>query len=202
MVMCLPNAYPSPFIVRVHHQIRSIHSIWSWLTIFHKVTSQSDTTTLLGSSRRDYYDILKWMSFANSDFLLSIGGCILPLIGRVPFIRLNSSDSLIALHQHCKLTDDHLRTNRYLVGERATIADIFVAATLIGAYMVLHKMVQPKYPFMTRWFYEIYNMPMFKDVAGDLVLLDLPITSLPGKEDNLTYGDQAEAQHAAGTVGA
>jgi hypothetical protein len=25
---------------------------------------------------------------------------------------------------------------------------------------------------------------------------------LPGKEDNLTYGEQAEAQHAAGTVGA
>lgn len=33
------------------------------------VTSQSDTTTLLGSNRREYYQILQWMSIANSELL-------------------------------------------------------------------------------------------------------------------------------------
>jgi len=139
------------------------------------------------------------MSFANSDFLLSIGGCILPLIGRTAFIRANSDDSLVALHQHCKHTDDHLKANKYLIGEQLTIADYFMAGALIGAYMVLHKVIQPKYPHMTRWFREIYST-VLKDVVGDLVLLDLPATSLPATEGNMTCEEKAGAQHGAELV--
>ena len=184
MAMYLPSAYQSPSTVRACRYFINANPNKAWTDCFTKVTSQSDTTTLLGSSRRDYYDILKWMSFANSDLLLSIGGCILPLIGRVPYIRINGDDSLIALHQNCKYLDDHLKTNRYLVGERLTIADYFVAATLIGGYMVFHKMLRPQYTEMTRWFYEIYHMPVLKDLVGDLQLLDLPIPNLPVEKDN------------------
>lgn len=161
-----------------------------------EVTSQSDTTTLLGSSRRDYFDILKWMSFANSDFLPSIGGCILPLIGRSPVIRKNPDDCLRALHLNCRLTDNHLKANRYLIGERLTIADFFVVSMLAGAFMVFHKVLHTDYTSMTRWFYEVYNMPMYKDVAGDLPQLDLPFPTLPAEEDTSTQEKLVETPHA------
>lgn len=148
----------------------------------HKVTSQSDTTTLLGSSRRDYFDILKWMSFANSELIPSIGGCTLPLIGRRMPIRSNSEDSLRFMHLNCKLTDNHLKTSRYLVGERLTIADFFMVGSITGAFRVFHKVLKPEYPSLTRWFDEVYHEPMYKEVAGDLVLLDLPFPTLPAEE--------------------
>ncbi|KAI8625041.1 glutathione S-transferase [Xylariaceae sp. FL1651] len=131
------------------------------------IASQSDTTTLLGSCRRDYYEILRWMSFANCDFMPAIGGCILPLIGRHVVIRKNTEDCLRAMYRHCQLTDDHLKTNRYLLGERLSLADIFVVSLLFGLFKIFHPVVHEKYPSLTRWFYEVYEMPMFIGVVDN-----------------------------------
>jgi elongation factor 1-gamma len=144
-----------------------------------KVTSQSDTTTLLGSSRRDYYNILKWMSLANSDLLPAIGGVILPLIGRHLAVRKNSEDCLRAFYMDCKLLENHLQKNKYLIGDQLTLADFFTVGMLVFAFMVFHKVLHAEYPRLTEWFNEIYETPMFKDVTGDLHLLDVPFPTLP-----------------------
>ncbi|KAI1318234.1 glutathione S-transferase [Xylariaceae sp. FL0255] len=140
------------------------------------VASQSDTTTLLGSTRRDYYDIVRWMSFVNCDFMPAIGGCILPLIGRRVKIHKDTNDCLRAMYEHCDLTNDHLTTNRYLVGDKLTVADVFMTSLLFGLFKVFHPVVHEKYPSLTRWFYEVYDMPMFKGVVGEFehVNLDYP----------------------------
>jgi len=143
------------------------------------VTAQCDTTTLLGSSRRDYYDIQRWMSMANSELLPNIGGVILPLLGRHMAIRKNGEDCLRAFHADCKLLEKHLQKNRYLVGGQRTLADFFVVGTLVFAYMVFHKVFEAEYPRLAEWFVEIYEVPMFKDVAGELHLLDMPFPTLP-----------------------
>ena len=155
---------------------------------------------LLGSSRRDYFNILKWMSFANSEFIPSIGGCILPLIGRRQQIRSNGEDCLRAMHLNCKLTDNHLKTSRYLVGERLTIADFFMVGLITGAFMVFHKVLKPEYPSLTRWFHDVYHEPMYKEVAGDILLLDLPYPTLPAEESASTtdtIGKQVNGRQAA-----
>lgn len=125
------------------------------------------------------------MSFANSELLPSIGGCILPLIGRRQVIRTNIDDSLRSLHKNFRLTDNHLVTNKYLIGEQLTIADFFTVSMLFGAFMVFHEVLQRDYRAITRWFYEVYDMPMYKDVAGDLPLLELPYPTLPAAEVDL-----------------
>ncbi|KAI0182300.1 glutathione S-transferase [Xylaria flabelliformis] len=139
--------------------------------------------TLYRSSKRDYYEILRWMSFANCDFMPAIGGCILPLIGRPVTIRKKTDDCLRAMYKHCQVMDDHLALSAnnnkdsnnddngfgsgYLVGEKLTVADIFVASLLFGLFKVFHPVVHEKYPSLTRWFYAQCEMPMFKDVAGE-----------------------------------
>ena len=145
-------------------------------------TSQSDTTTLLGANRRDYYNIIKWMSLANSDLLPAIGGVILPLIGRPLDVRKDTQDCLRAFYKDCRLMENHLQKSRYLVGDQLTLADLFTVGMLVFAFMVFHKVLHVEYPRLTEWFNEVYEMPMFKDVAGDLHLLDVPFPAL--QEDN------------------
>ena len=105
-------------------------------------TSQSDNTTLLGSTRRDYYNILKWMSLANSDLLPAQGGVILPIIGRPETIRKNTEDYLRALHKNFRLLESQLQKTKYLVGEQLTLADFFAVGMLVFSFMVFHKMLQ------------------------------------------------------------
>ena len=126
------------------------------------------------------------MSFGNSEFIPSIGGCILPLIGRRQQIRSNSEDCLRAMHLNCKITDNHLKTSRYLVGDRLTVADFFMVGMLFGGFMIFHKVFHPEYPSLTRWYYEVYNEPMYKEVAGEIRLMDLPYPTLPAEESNGT----------------
>jgi len=144
-----------------------------------KVTSQCDTTPLLGSSRRDYYNILKWMSQANSDLLPAVGGVILPLIGRHVAVRMNGEDCLRAFYTHCRLLEKHLQANRYLLGGQPTLADFFTVGVLVFPFMVFHTVLHAEYPRLTEWFNAVYEVPMFKDVAGDLHLLDVPFPRLP-----------------------
>ena len=113
------------------------------------------------------------MSFVNMDVLPSVGGLILPLIGRNQVIRKNTEDCLAAFHQHCKLTDDHLKKHKFLIGERITVADYFAVSLLTGVFKVFHKTVHRDYPNMSRWFYEAYNMPLWKEEAGELEYVDL-----------------------------
>ncbi|THC93450.1 hypothetical protein EYZ11_007069 [Aspergillus tanneri] len=139
------------------------------------VASQSDTTTLLGSTRRDYYDILRWMSFANGDLLPAIGGCLLPLIGRRQIIRQDHDDSVRALKARCGRLEEHLRGGKaFLVGHQMTVADVFVTGLLSGAFLAWHQVMESQYPETSRWFYSIYNSPMIREVAGELPQHNLP----------------------------
>ncbi|KAF7585219.1 hypothetical protein BBP40_011658, partial [Aspergillus hancockii] len=132
------------------------------------ITSQKDTSTLLGSSRRDYYNILRWMSFANSDLLPAIGGILLPLIGRRQIIAQDKEDSLLAFRARCKLLNEHLKLRRFLVGGQVSLADFFVVGILAGAYMGFRGVMEAEFPDLTRWFDEVYGIPLFSEVAGEL----------------------------------
>ncbi|KAL9038602.1 MAG: hypothetical protein Q9214_005212, partial [Letrouitia sp. 1 TL-2023] len=143
------------------------------------ITSLSDTTTLLGSSRRDYYNVLKWMSLANSDLLAAIGGLVLPLFGQHQVVRKNTEDCLRALYKDCWALNNQLLNTKYLVGDTLTLADFFTVGAMMFGVMVFHTVLQKDYPRLMEWFYEVYEVPMFKDVAGDLQLLDIPFQTLP-----------------------
>ncbi|KAF2133658.1 glutathione S-transferase, partial [Dothidotthia symphoricarpi CBS 119687] len=119
------------------------------------ITSRSDCTALLGATSRDYYDILRWMSMANSDLLPAIGGVILPLLGMKLTVRKDRQDCLRAFHVDCKVLQNRLQQSRYLVGgDQPTLADLFTVGTLVFAVMVFHKMMRDEYPRLLEWFHE------------------------------------------------
>ncbi|KAI4157196.1 MAG: hypothetical protein LQ342_008475 [Letrouitia transgressa] len=144
-----------------------------------QVTSLNDTTTLLGSTRHDYYNVLKWMSLANSDLLAAIGGLVLPLLGEHQVVRKNTEDCLRALYKDCLALNNELLKTKYLVGEIPTLADFFTVGEMMFGVMVFHTVLQKDYPRVMECFYEVYEVPMFKDVADDLQLLGIPFPTLP-----------------------
>ena len=119
------------------------------------------------------------MSLVNSDLLPAQGGVILPLIGRHETIRKDKEDSLRALHKDFRVLEDRLQKNRYLVGEHLTLADFFAVGMLVFSFMIFHKTLSANYPRLTEWFHEVHEVPMFKEVAGELHLLDVPVPTLP-----------------------
>lgn len=101
-----------------------------------------------------------------------------------------------ALHDNCKVMDSHLKKNRYLIGDQLSVADFFMAGIISAGFMVFHKVFHADYMSMTRWFNEISNMPMYKDVAGVVPLLDLPFPTLPAVEEKSSRQKLADTPHA------
>lgn len=118
------------------------------------------------------------MSFANGDLLPAIGGIILPVIRQPIEVHMDGQDCLRVLHRDCRLMEEQLQKTRYLVGEQLTLADLFTVAMLQGAYMLLHRVLKPTYPWLAEWVNEIFALPMFQSIAGPLHELNLPVPAL------------------------
>ncbi|KAF2017033.1 glutathione S-transferase [Aaosphaeria arxii CBS 175.79] len=146
------------------------------------ITSQSDTTTLLGNNRRDYYQIQKWLSFANSDLLPAIGGMILPIMHLDNPMRKNRVDCWNAFTLDLKVLDAQLQTTPYLAGQTATLADYFTVGMMKFGVMVFHKLIKEQHPRVWEWFNGVYAEQWFKDVAGDLPLLSLELPDFSTEE--------------------
>ncbi|KAL4874954.1 glutathione S-transferase [Aspergillus karnatakaensis] len=140
--------------------------------------AQNDTTTLLGPTRRSNYEILKWMSFTNSDLLPAIGGCLLPQIEKRQVIRQDHNDSVRALRARCAYLDQHLHGKGFLVGEQLTVADFFVAGALIGAYMAWDVAMWKRYPALSKWFRKIVEVQVMQEVVGELDHFGLPFPAV------------------------
>ncbi|KAK4139320.1 glutathione S-transferase [Dichotomopilus funicola] len=152
------------------------------------LASQSKTTTLLGATRHDEFLILKWMSLLNSNTLPAAAGVILPLTGVPLAVRKNVQDCLRAFYKDCRLLEDHLSSSdatsagagarKYFVGEQLTVADLFAAGVVQFVATVFHRVLKAEYPRLWEWFCRVYETPVFREVAGELVLLDLPVPEL------------------------
>ncbi|KAK4175367.1 glutathione S-transferase [Triangularia setosa] len=147
------------------------------------ITSQDKTTTLLGSSNDEIYaSILRWMSFANSEILPSLGGWFNPLIGRTPFGQEEVELNMHATLKKLQVIEDHLttKTTPYLVGESLSLADLFVAGIVAGAFMFfLDREWRDAHPACTKWFLHVYDQPIFADVAGKPVLAEEAMPNVP-----------------------
>ncbi|KKA23268.1 Translation elongation factor eEF-1 subunit gamma [Rasamsonia emersonii CBS 393.64] len=148
------------------------------------VTSQNEKTTLLGKTKQDYASILRWMSFANSELLPRFGAWYRPLLGLDPYNKKAVEEASKAALTTAAVLESHLTANTFLVGERLTLADIFVAGIFTRAFaLVLDKEFREKHIAITRWFLTVVNQPVFKAVVENPVLVDEAIKYTPPKKE-------------------
>lgn len=98
------------------------------------VAAQNEKTTLLGKTKQDYAQILRWMSFANSELLSSLGGWFLPLIGREPYNKKSVDTAQAKSYKTIAVLEKHLLNQTYLVGERLTLADLFATSVIARGF--------------------------------------------------------------------
>jgi elongation factor 1-gamma len=140
------------------------------------ITSQNEKTTLLGKTKQDYASILKWMSYFNSEVILTLEGWFRPLVGRDPYNKKNVEDSKKVTLKAVSVVEEHLLHNTYLAGERVTLADLFAAGIISrGFQFFFDKKWRSENPNVTRWYETIYNQPIYSAVVDKLVLIDEPV---------------------------
>ena len=125
------------------------------------------------------------MSFANTEVLPPIGGYFRPILGLDPYNKKNVNDSLDATNKALKVLEDHLLVHTFFVGERITLADLFVAGILgRGFEFIFDKKWRENNPNVTRWYETVYHQPIFSAVVGELKFIDEALKNqAPKKEE-------------------
>jgi len=157
------------------------------------LTSQNEKTTLLGKTKQDYASILRWLSFANSELLPKLGAAFRPLLGKDPYNKKSVSDALEAGLKNSAVLEDHLWINTYLVGERLTLADLFVAAIATRGFNYIYdKEWRDAHPATVRWYETVSNQSIFSDVVEKAEFIAKALPNQPPKKDEKPKAAAAE----------
>lgn len=162
------------------------------------LTSQNEKTSLLGKTKQDYATILRWMSLANSELLGSLGAWFRPLVGRDPYNKKNVDDAIKNTEKAVAVLEDFLLVNTYLVGDRVTLADVFVASIINrGFQYVFDKEWRAQHPNVTRWFSTIVNQDIFKAVVSNTEFIEKAIPNPPPKKEEPKAAAKPKVKTAA-----
>ena len=116
------------------------------------------------------------MSFANSEVLPNIGGWFRPLVGRDPYNKKSVDDHAKAALQAIAVLEQHFLVHTFLVGERITLADLFVTSLIArGFEYVLDKQWRQENPNTTRWYETITSQPIWKAVVETPAMCGLQV---------------------------
>ncbi|KKY25472.1 putative elongation factor 1-gamma [Phaeomoniella chlamydospora] len=158
-------------------------------------TSQNEKTTLLGKTKQDYATIVRWMSFGNSEVLPALGPWFRPLIGKDSYNKKNVEDAQKRSLKVISVLEQHFLVHTYLVGERLTLADVFVASLISrGFQFVLDKAWRSQNPNTTRWYETIINSAILKDSLDKFPLIDEAVKYTPPKKEPKPAAPKAAAK--------
>jgi len=145
---------------------------------------QDPNTKLLGTNDREFAEVLQWLSWANSDLLVAIGGFFRPTVGKDPYNKKSVDDAVIRTRGLCKYLDDKLQTRTFLVGERLTIADYHVTAMLSRGFESLFDPEWRKdFPNVTRFWTTVHHQKLYKEVQGEPKFIDERMKYNPPKQE-------------------
>jgi Elongation factor 1 gamma, conserved domain/Glutathione S-transferase, C-terminal domain len=124
------------------------------------------------------------LSFANSELLGNISQWFRPLIGSLPYNKKNVEEAQKAVLARTKVLETHLHTNTFLVGERISLADIFVHTLLLrGFQRVFDAKFREAHPNLIRWYETIGNQPFYTAVLPPVEYITEAVKYTPPKKE-------------------
>lgn len=113
-----------------------------------------------------------------------MAGAFRPILGLEPYNKKTVQDSLDASAKNATVLEDHLTVNTYLVGERLTLADLFVASIATrGFEFFWDKQWRAAHPALTRWFDTVRNQSVFSSVWDEVKIVETAIANQPPKKE-------------------
>lgn len=121
---------------------------------------------LRGKTDLEKAEVLSFLSLADNELLPAVHGWVFAVMGIIQFQKNNVERAKQDLKATLTALNSRLVHQTFLVGERLTLADIVVFATLLSAY---EKVLDPSFraPFgsLNRWFNTVLNQPQVKAVV-------------------------------------
>lgn len=134
------------------------------------VAIQDENTLLLGRTKREYVEIIRGMSFINSEVQPSLANWFKPLVGRRMYDQKNVETAKKTTNTAIAILEAHLLTtgNTYILGHEVTLADLFAVSSLSrGFQYVFDTNWQRTFPTVTKWFLNVIHLPIWKAIVPE-----------------------------------
>lgn len=118
------------------------------------------------------------MSFVNSEIQPSLANWFKPVLGLRAYDEANLQRAKDTVNKAVAVLESHLlATERtYLAGDMLTLADLFAASSLSRGFMyVFDKGWQERYPGVTRWFRNLVDQPIWRNVVPEPIIVETAI---------------------------
>ncbi|KAI1737457.1 putative glutathione S-transferase [Xylaria scruposa] len=144
-------------------------------------TAQTEKTTLLGRNKEESADIIKWMSFFNTEIIMPMSQQLLPLIGILPYNKDQVEFFTNMTQRSVDVVEEYMQDRAFLVGEELSLADLFCAGIIsLGFEYFYGKAWREANPNVSRWYEMICHEPVYAAVTEDFHLIDEPkLTNQP-----------------------
>ncbi|KAI8070646.1 uncharacterized protein B0P05DRAFT_550550 [Gilbertella persicaria] len=137
---------------------------------------------LLGKNAIEKALVIQWTLFSETEITRPLAHWLPVVSAGAPYIKPNFDAAVNDVKRALGALDKILLTKTYLIGDRVTYADIAIVANLVIVYtLMLDKPARAEFKNVTRYFTTVAAQPHFKQVLGDLVLCETPLTP-PKKE--------------------
>ncbi|XP_028805053.1 elongation factor 1-gamma-like [Neltuma alba] len=135
---------------------------------------------LYGSSLIVHAQIEQWIDFSTLEIDGNINDWYRPRMGQAPHHPPVEEFKISALRRALGALNTHLASNKYLVGQSLTLADIIMTCNLYrGFTRLMTKSFTSEFPHVERYFWALVNEPNFHKIIGEVKQTEATIPILP-----------------------
>ncbi|KAF8800317.1 elongation factor 1-gamma [Phlegmacium glaucopus] len=158
------------------------------------VASLAPNSGLLGGSPKDIALVDQWVHLAESEvdnYTNIIRGLCL---GLFPYNKLTHTSLVERQTRALNTLENHISTHTFFVGERITLADLYIASIIQKAVgSTIDAALRAQLPNLVRHLETIVNQPKLKDIYGETTYIEKAIQFTPPAKDK----KEKEAKPAA-----
>ncbi|ORY83493.1 hypothetical protein BCR35DRAFT_265140, partial [Leucosporidium creatinivorum] len=149
------------------------------------IASYNNKAGLVGATKEDAAAVQQWMNWANASLLLGLAGWFRPLIGAVPYNKTQVEQAKTSLLAQTTYLEQALATKTFLVGDRFSLADVFVASALTrGFELVLDAEFRAAHINIVRYFNTVIHQEAYYAVIGaEPTLVEKAVVYTPPKKE-------------------
>ncbi|KAG7699729.1 hypothetical protein KL951_001446 [Ogataea haglerorum] len=122
-----------------------------------------------GKDAKEEAKVWQWLSFFNSEFMSALCDWALPTMGILPYNAEQIQRGIDRLDKLAGLLEKQLAESKYLVGDEATLADLYASEYVKGSYSGLWDETWAKeHPGITRWLGQLKTDPIVGESLKNL----------------------------------
>ncbi|KAM3162867.1 Elongation factor 1-gamma 1 [Lachancea thermotolerans] len=131
---------------------------------------------LLGANAEEQAQVIRWLSFANSELLIELVNVFKPLLGMSPFIKPLFDAAVAKVDQITAVFEERLIEHTYLASEDITLADLFATTVFARGFQhCLGSEWRAAHPAITRWYNTVKASDYLEEFFVDFKPCDKPL---------------------------